>query len=170
MNYGLRWEIYFPESVNAKGNGGFANLEQGAIRVAGYGPYGLNGNIKNTLKAFAPRLGLAYQFTPKTVLRMGYGRSFDIGVFGSNFGHVVTQNLPVLANQQIQAANVNPLFSNQLHPDLQRWPRGPLTHYGTTLPAATSDSDSCQWSLAVARSPRHCESANSAHEAGVADR
>ena len=30
---------------------------------------------------------------------MGYGRSFDIGVFGSNFGHAVTQNLPVLANQ-----------------------------------------------------------------------
>ena len=47
LNYGLRWEIYFPESVNAKGNGGFANLVQGQIRVAGHGPYGLNGNIDN---------------------------------------------------------------------------------------------------------------------------
>jgi hypothetical protein len=35
------------------------------------------------------------------VLRMGYGRSFDIGVFGSIFGHSVTQNLPVLVQQQI---------------------------------------------------------------------
>lgn len=105
MTYGLRWEIYFPESVNAKDNGGFANLDQGVIRVAGQGPIGLNGNINNTLKAFAPRLSFAYQFDSKTVLRIGYGRSFDIGVFGSNFGHVVTQNLPVLAQQSLQDTN-----------------------------------------------------------------
>jgi hypothetical protein len=37
------------------------------------------------------------------VIRGGYGRSFDLGVFGSVFGHVVTQNLPVLANQAINA-------------------------------------------------------------------
>ena len=36
---------------------------------------------------------------------MGYGRSFDIGVFGSNFGHAVTQNLPVLVNQDVLAQN-----------------------------------------------------------------
>jgi Carboxypeptidase regulatory-like domain/TonB dependent receptor len=101
LNYGLRWEIYFPERVNNKGNGGFANPDEGIIRVAGFGKYGLDGNIDNSLKAFAPRLGFAYQVTPKTVVRMGYGRSFDMGVFGSNFGHAVTQNLPVLANQQV---------------------------------------------------------------------
>jgi Carboxypeptidase regulatory-like domain/TonB dependent receptor len=112
FNYGLRWEIYFPESVNAKGNGGFANLDQGAIRVAGFGNIGLNGNINNTLKAFAPRIGFAYQFDPKTVVRMGYGRSFDIGVFGSNFGHVVTQNLPVLANQTISDSSNNALATD----------------------------------------------------------
>ena len=39
--------------------------------------------------------------TPKTVIRAGYGRSFDLGVFGSTFGHVVTQNIPVLANQSL---------------------------------------------------------------------
>jgi hypothetical protein len=33
---------------------------------------------------------------------MGYGRSYDIGVFGSTFGHTVTQNLPVLAVQLIR--------------------------------------------------------------------
>jgi hypothetical protein len=113
MTYGLRWEIYFPESVNGKNNGGFANLDQGVIRVAGNGPIGLNGNINNTLKAFAPRLSIAYQFDPKTVVRLGYGRGFDIGVFGSNFGHVVTQNLPVLAQQSLQDTNVvSPLATN----------------------------------------------------------
>jgi hypothetical protein len=105
LTYGLRWEIYFPESVNGKDKGGFANLDQGVIRVAGEGPIGLNGNIDNTYKAFAPRLSAAYAFDSKTVLRMGYGRGFDIGVFGSNFGHVVTQNLPVLAQQSIQDTN-----------------------------------------------------------------
>jgi len=103
VNYGLRWEIYFPETVNAKGNGGFANIVDaggtGGIRVAGFGRFGLNGNVDNKLTAFAPRLGIAYQLTPKTVVRAGYGRSYDIGVFGSNFGHTVTQNLPVLLSR-----------------------------------------------------------------------
>ena len=112
LNYGLRWEIYTPESVNGKDKGGFANIVGngdnggGVIRVAGEGGFGRNGNIKNEWKAFAPRLGIAYQATPKTVVRMGYGRSFDIGVFGSNFGHTVTQNLPVLVNQQLAASNL----------------------------------------------------------------
>lgn len=110
INYGLRWEMYFPESVLAKGYGGFANIVDlggtGAIRVAGYGPYNLSGNVANTYHAFAPRLGIAYQVTPKTVLRMGYGRSYDIGVFGSNFGHTVTQNLPVLIKQNIAASAI----------------------------------------------------------------
>lgn len=123
VNYGLRWEIYFPESVNAKGNGGFANIVDngglGGIRVAGYGPYGSNGNINNDLHAFAPRIGIAYQLKPKTVVRAGYGRSYDIGVFGSNFGHTVTQNLPVLLKQNYDAttytqtgasANFNPIY------------------------------------------------------------
>jgi hypothetical protein len=108
VNYGLRWEIYFPETVNSKGAGGFANIVdnggQGGIRVAGYGPYGSNGNVDNTWNAFAPRLGIAYQLTPKTVIRMGYGRSYDIGVFGSNFGHTVTQNIPVLLKQNYDAS------------------------------------------------------------------
>jgi hypothetical protein len=112
LNYGLRWEIYTPESVLAKGAGGFANIVDnngtGVIRVAGYGGYGLNGNVENTLHAFAPRIGVAYQVTPKTIVRMGYGRSYDIGVFGSNFGHTVTQNLPVLIKQNIDASS-NPL-------------------------------------------------------------
>ena len=106
FNYGLRWEIYFPESVNGAENGGFANIDQGIIRVAGVGNNSLNGNTNNTLKAFAPRIGIAYQWDPKTVIRLGYGRSFDIGVFGSNFGHVVTQNLPVLANQDVSDASL----------------------------------------------------------------
>ncbi len=108
LNYGLRWEIYTPETVNGKGQGGFANPQQGIIRVAGYGPYNDSANINSDWHAFAPRLGLAYSMNEKTVIRMGFGISYDIGVFGSNFGHAVTQNLPVLANQQITASTSIP--------------------------------------------------------------
>ena len=31
----MRWEDYTPESVNKRGNGGFANLDQGIVRGAG---------------------------------------------------------------------------------------------------------------------------------------
>ena len=141
VNYGLRVGTLLAEKVNGKGNGGFANIvdngNHGGIRVAGFGKYGLNGNISNDLKAFAPRLGIAYQLTRKTVLRAGYGRSYDIGVFGSNFGHTVTQNLPVLLKQNIDAstadysapiANLIPIFHlddgpqrSGLRPDSLGW-------------------------------------------------
>ena len=103
VNYGLRWEFYTPEKVNAKGAGGFAVLPQGVIRVAGYGSNSLNGSTRANYKLIAPRLGITYEIDPKTVVRLGYGRSFDIGVFGSLFGHTVTQNLPVLANQRLHS-------------------------------------------------------------------
>ena len=104
LNLGLRWELYFPEAVNAKGNGSLLDLSDGYLHVAGVGgvPSDMGWKVDKR-KMFAPRLGLAYQIDDKTVIRAGYGRSFDIGVFGSIFGHVVTQNLPVLSNQQVNA-------------------------------------------------------------------
>ncbi len=105
INYGLRWEIYFPETVTKPGRGGFFDVATGEIRVGGVGGIDLNGNIENSLTNFAPRLGITYRINDKSVLRMGYGRSFDLGVFGSTFGHAVTQNLPVLAQQDLRPAN-----------------------------------------------------------------
>jgi len=101
MNYGLRWDIYFPQFVNQAGAGGFLNINTGEVLIAGQNGIGLNGNVNTDYKHFAPRLGIAYQLTPKTVIRAGFGRSYDVGVFGVSFGHNVTQNLPVLAVQLI---------------------------------------------------------------------
>ncbi|HEX4284832.1 MAG TPA: TonB-dependent receptor [Terracidiphilus sp.] len=105
LNLGLRWEIYFPETVNAAQNGALLDINDGYLHVAGVGGIGSNlgWGIKKA-KQFAPRIGAAYQIDDKTVIRAGYGRSFDTGVFGSVFGHTVTQNLPVLGNQQLVAA------------------------------------------------------------------
>ena len=101
LNLGLRYELYFPESVNGKGNGSLMNLETGYLSVAGYGSVPSNMGWGVAKNAYNPRIGAAYQLDDKTVIRAGYGRSFDLGVFGSIFGHVVTQNLPVLANQEV---------------------------------------------------------------------
>jgi hypothetical protein len=102
LNLGLRWELYFPEAVNGAGNGALMDLNTGYIHVAGIGgvPSDMGWTIDKP-KQFAPRIGITYQLDSKTVIRAGYGRSFDTGVFGSIFGHTVTQNIPVLANQQI---------------------------------------------------------------------
>jgi hypothetical protein len=99
INYGLRLDIINPQTVNKPGNGGFLDLDTGEILTAGVGDTDLAGNVENKLN-WAPRLAAAYQISDKTVIRVGYGRSYDIGVFGSVFGHSVTQNLPVLAIQR----------------------------------------------------------------------
>jgi hypothetical protein len=100
LNYGLRLDIINPQTVNAAGNGTWVDLNTGLGLVGGVGSVDLAGNVENRLN-WAPRVGAAYQLNDKTVVRAGYGRSYDIGVFGSLFGHTVTQNLPVLAAQNI---------------------------------------------------------------------
>ncbi len=117
LDYGLRWELFFPESASGKGLGGWIDLATGETRIAGEQGVNMRGNTSTDYKHFAPRLGIAYQATPKTVVRMGYGRSYDIGVFGSIFGHAITQNLPVLGSQQLNPANnYNQVFSLDVGP------------------------------------------------------
>ena len=92
----MRLDVINPQTINEAGNAGYLDLTTGEIKVAGVGGNGLNGDIENKLN-WAPRVGATYQFNDKTVIRGGYGRSYDMGVFGSLFGHSVTQNLPVLS-------------------------------------------------------------------------
>ncbi|HZS57223.1 MAG TPA: hypothetical protein VFA65_22665, partial [Bryobacteraceae bacterium] len=104
VNYGLRWENYAPQYVNAPGNGGRVNQATGEVLVAGSQGVSMNMNTHNKNLTFGPRLGIAYKATNTTVIRTGYGRAFDLGIFGAVFGHNVTQNLPVLASQQVNPA------------------------------------------------------------------
>jgi carboxypeptidase family protein/TonB-dependent receptor-like protein len=113
LNYGLRLDVINPQTVSGSGKGGFllATVHDGGfdvpspdILVAGVGGIPLNGGVKNTLN-WAPRAGVTYQLNDRTVIRGGYGRSYDIGVFGSLFGHTVTQNLPVLSAQELSGAD-----------------------------------------------------------------
>ena len=127
INYGLRLEDIMPQSINEAGNAGFLDIDTGEMMAVGVGGIPLNGGVENSIN-LAPRLGITYQLNEKTVVRMGYGRSYDIGVFGSTFGHSVTQNLPVLARQGLNApANFASVFN------LAQGPTAPV------VPAVGSD-------------------------------
>ena len=128
LNLGIRWDLYFPESTNGPGNGALLNIADGYLHVAGIGgiPSNLGWSV-NKWKQFAPRIGVTYQLNPKTVIRSGYGRSFDTGVFGSIFGHTITQNIPVLANQQLNSpTNIGEAFTLSV---------GPVANVMPTVPA-----------------------------------
>jgi hypothetical protein len=105
ITLGVRWEMVFPETVNAPGNGATLDLNNGLMYVFGEGGVSSHGIQSMNYHDFAPRFGFAYQLNPKTVIRGGYGWSYDLGVFGSTFGHNVTQNPPVLSNQTTNPPN-----------------------------------------------------------------
>lgn len=112
ITLGVRWELVFPETVNGPGNGATLDLANGLMYVFGEGGVSSHGIQNMDWHNFAPRLGFAYQLTPKTVIRGGYGWSYDLGVFGSTFGHNVTQNPPVLTYQQnLPTASFSDVFT-----------------------------------------------------------
>ncbi len=163
VNYGARYELYFPEAVNGKGQGSLLRIDTGYLSVAGYGNVKTNMNYTPAFGAIAPRLGVAYQLNPKTVIRAGYGRSFDIGVFGSVFGHSATQNLPVLANQQVTATGglTSSAFNLAQGPPLYPFPAVPangLLPYPGSQVSARARPDALRlptldaWNLSVQRS------------------
>ena len=125
LNYGLRLDVINPQTINEAGNAGFLDLRSGDIRVVGVGGIPLNGGVENKLN-WAPRIGATHQITEKTVLRGGFGRVYDIGVFGSLFGHSVTQNLPVLAVQELNApSNFDRVFTLASGPPAPEFPAVP---------------------------------------------
>lgn len=142
INYGVRADVINPQSINASGNAGFLSLETGQISTVGVGSTGLNGNVENSVN-FAPRLALSYKVNDKLVVRAGYGRSYDIGVFGSVFGHSVTQNLPVLAVQRVDNGSFNRAFNladgapafTQFY-GLDKAPKDPTAKANTSLPSS----------------------------------
>jgi outer membrane receptor protein involved in Fe transport len=164
INYGLRWEIYRPQTVTGAGKGGFVDIDTGEVLIAGSQGVGLDLNQKGTFTTISPRLGIAYRVTDKTVVRLGFGRGFDIGVFGSVFGHNVTQNLPVLGIQSNQPAqNYLSVFTLAQGPQpldpktiLDSQPKGPngrpILPNGVTafiLPKTLRLPTSDQWNLTV---------------------
>jgi outer membrane receptor protein involved in Fe transport len=76
LNYGLRWEINTPPLSATAGQPLY--VLQGIFNANPLAE--LPGSLWHTrYNNFAPRIGVAYQLTPKTVVRGGYGVFYDLG-------------------------------------------------------------------------------------------
>jgi hypothetical protein len=99
LDLGLRWEFYPPATPHF--SGGFSNYDptNNTLVIAGVGNNPKNLGMQTRYKYFAPRTGIAYRLTDKTVLRAGFGISYT--PFPDN---TYAYNYPIRANNQFDPA------------------------------------------------------------------
>ncbi len=99
LNYGVRWEFY--KAATPRFDGGFSNYNpvNNTLVIAGVGNNPSDLGLKPRYKNFAPRLGLAYRFNEKTVIRAGFGISYT-PFPDNNYAY----NYPIRANNQFDPA------------------------------------------------------------------
>jgi hypothetical protein len=103
IDLGIRWEDWpagkptFP--------GGYSNytLTNNTLVLAGIGANPIDLGVNNPIHHFAPRLGVAYRFDEKTVIRAGYGISFLPRVT-ANWNYPITQATTYSAPNSFSAA------------------------------------------------------------------
>ena len=105
INYGLRYDYIGPDT--ARQPGGIVNfdLNSGNLLLASLGDVSKTANVESDLNNFAPRVGLAYKLTSKTVIRSGFGRSFFISNYGGGF-YFLTSTYPIATQQTLSQANI----------------------------------------------------------------
>jgi len=104
LTYGLRYEVYSAPYANPQNSANF-DFSTGQLLVADVGNVNKYMNIDTRKTNFAPRVGIAYSVTPKTVIRAGYGRSY----FPNFFSIQVSHNFPVNYSQDLTASTGVPL-------------------------------------------------------------
>lgn len=110
LNYGARWDYIGP--VTPKKAGGDVNydLNTGQLILAGLGSVSMGSNVQPRYNNFAPRVGVAYQVTDKTVIRAGLGRSYFMNGFDAAFNHL-DSSYPIAQAQVIpQSSAYVPVF------------------------------------------------------------
>jgi hypothetical protein len=130
--------------------------------LGGYGFAGVGGQSRSYWEGrfltWMPRIGLAYQFTPKTVLRAGYGMFYgSIGVNKSNSNLAgFSQNTPIqpsLDNGLTYIATLESPFPSGLRP-IQGAAGGMLTNLNQNLtffPEQRSQPYAQRWSIGIQR-------------------
>ncbi len=76
LDLGLRWELYTPLKPRYDGGASNYDPDMNSLRVAGIGENNLANNIRTDWNNFAPRVGFAWRFTDRAVIRGGYGISY----------------------------------------------------------------------------------------------
>ena len=74
---GLRWELYVPPTPSHSGRYSNYDSTNNVLVIAGVGGNPSNLGRKTYYKYFAPRLGLAYRISEQTVVRAGFGISYE---------------------------------------------------------------------------------------------
>jgi len=97
VDLGMRWEYYAPPTPQFAG--GFSNYipNTNQLVIAGVGGNPSNLGLQSRYRYFAPRLGIAYRLSEKTVIRAGFGMSYT--PFPDN---TYAYNYPVRANNSYQ--------------------------------------------------------------------
>jgi len=97
MNLGLRYELYPLVTRTHSGIGRF-DLATNNVIIGGVGSNDENAGVTVSHKLFAPRVGIAYRVTDSTVIRMGYGISYDplpmARVFRDPYPLTIPQSFP----------------------------------------------------------------------------
>lgn len=110
LNYGVRWDYISP--ISPKKPGGDANYDfnTGSLILAGMGQISKYANVQPRYNNFAPRVGLTYLLTDKTVIRAGLGRSYFINGFDAAFNHLDSSYPVAQAMAVVQSGLYNPIF------------------------------------------------------------
>jgi hypothetical protein len=134
LNMGLRWD-FAPPMINLGGSATFVYQTGGYVwdmtnPITGAPPNIRRGVDNPDYRNAAPRFGIAYQVTPKTVVRADYGIFYD--TFGSNYAQQAQGNRgnwPFAFPQDV--SGINTTVPNAFFPD--PFP-GPAE--GSTVPMA----------------------------------
>ncbi len=151
LNIGARWTLHFP-SVEKNNQGAVFNL---ATQQLDY--LGQNGNSRSARELhydnLAPRIGVSFLATPKTVMRSGFGIVFiDQSGITTPF---TTPQFPFIQNvQQKTQDSVNAAFGLSGGPSVAPIPFTPDAGLGQSVYTAKKTAGSGyvqQWNLAVQR-------------------
>lgn len=98
LDLGMRWEIEMASVP--RGNGNYSNyiIQNNTLELNGIGSNPFNNGMENDIWGLGPRLGIAYRFDDKTVIRTGYGISYINRRMGQ-------QNFPVKQNNSFPSDN-----------------------------------------------------------------
>jgi hypothetical protein len=151
VNIGARWTLHLP-SVEKSNQGAVFNLQTQELEYLG-----VDGNSRSARRLHwtnvAPRVGLAYLLTPRTVVRSGFGIVFiDQSGITTPF---TTPQFPFIQNvQQKTQDSINAAFKLSSGPSVAAIPLNANAGLGqsvyTTIRSAGSGY-SQQWNLAIQR-------------------
>ena len=111
LTYGLRWELYVPPTPRRPGDYSNYDPTTNTLIIAGLGKNPMNLGMKTRFTYFAPRLGVAYRVDDKTVVRAGYGMSYES--YPDNLNTYAT-NYPLKQNNSFDALSS---YTQALQPD-----------------------------------------------------